>query len=202
MKQLPPFSPEFEDARLKLLIKFDEIMAREGIEGFQKASGPPSGGQMAVLDPATGQIAWRALACFNPDCSARGKGGGPYLFAYPVKSIKIGPDGKLMLDKTVNDQPSDPLGAQCPVCGSHDFCRPYEPAETVLRRRGLMKELASIRKVKKTAPNAQADGTHQPRTASDVMKELTELDKLFIVPLADKVKTANDLISPIADVSK
>src|SRR5262245_4895386 len=61
MTTLEPFKPAFEEQRLKLLVKWEEIRTREGVDGFSTPPLQPSNDLAGCVDPATGQIAWRAM---------------------------------------------------------------------------------------------------------------------------------------------
>lgn len=183
MAPLEPFSPEFEDARLKLLVVLDKIRLEKGVDGFQTV--PPtagSGSQSAFVDPVTRKIAWRALTCFNPKCTGRGKGGGPLLFVQPLKNVDVGPDGELRILQGGSSAPDGVSPLPCPSCGRWEFVRAYDSPETENRRRQLMKELEGVRKAQRAA---RKNGTPLPerlRSGADIMKELAELPKVVLVP--------------------
>lgn len=180
MQKHDPGSQQFEDARLKLLIKLDEIRQREGVEGFQQSPIEQTRSQMAFVDPQTQQISWRAMTCYNPLCPGRGKGDGPLLFVKRWDNASIGPDGNVvwrLLDSGAEQPP-----ISCPACGDSSFVQPYDQPEVELRRRQLTQELADVRR--KRAETRQA-GLPMPvdlRPPRDIMIELDELPKLFLVP--------------------
>jgi hypothetical protein len=134
MREHKPFSPQFEDARIKLLVALEKIRKREGVEGFQVSEAPQSRSPSAHVDPQTGRVAWRALCCFSPDSVGKGKGGGPLLFVQTFSHVNIGPDGKLVLSQPIASELKSP---PCPGCGQLGFIRAYDPPETEIRRRQL-----------------------------------------------------------------
>ncbi|MCE9548094.1 MAG: hypothetical protein K8T25_21685 [Planctomycetia bacterium] len=196
MRKYPAFTPPFEEQRLKLLVLWEEIRKREGIEGFTAPPLQPSNNTAVYIDPQTMQLAWRAMACYNPDCPGKGKGGGPLLFARPNKTLSVGPDGKLVVAHG-GDIP-DPDKCHCPACGSGDFIASYDPPESIVRDRQLNDEMAAIYKA-----CHEADAAGQPvklpgRSGQEVMTNKAELPKLYIVPLSGQTVMEGEFLVPVS----
>lgn len=194
LKKHEPFSPPFEAERLKLLVLWDEIRKREGVEGFQTPPLQPSKDQGGCIDPATGQIAWRAMTCYNPDCPGRGKGGGPLLFVRPNKTMSIGPEGKIVISG--EQDIAEPDKCVCPACGSGGFVAAYDPPESFVRNRQLDDEMRTIARA-----YHEAEASGQPigvagRTPAEVMTEKAELPKLYLAPEPGQVTVLGQFIVP------
>ncbi|MCE9551768.1 MAG: hypothetical protein K8T91_00090 [Planctomycetes bacterium] len=174
-------SPEEFDAwRLKALIKLDQIRRLEGVEGFQQTPVEKTGSQQGVVDATSKKIAWRASTCWNPTCLGKGKGGGPLVFVKQFENASIGPDGNVKW-RTLKDDEL-PSALACPVCGLVEFVRPYDEPEVEIRRKKLTEELSESRRIR---AEAEAAGQLVPagvRTPTEIMKESTQLPKLFLVP--------------------
>jgi hypothetical protein len=174
-------SPEEFDAwRLKALIKLDEIRRSEGVAGFSQTSVARTGNQQGVVDVTSQRIAWRASTCWNPTCIGKGKGGGPLVFVKQFENASIGADGKLLW-RTLNEEEL-PTPIACPACGLLEFVRPYDEPEVEIRRNKLSEELSESRRIR---AEAEAAGRLVPagvRTPTEIMKEVTQLPKLFLIP--------------------
>jgi hypothetical protein len=116
------------------------------------------GSQGVFVDKNTGELAWSAFVCNNPDCPARGKSDEAFLFIIPDPAVIANPDGTVGYDRSrvVVDQQ---LG-YCPEClklrnmGNESmeertkyarFVKPYVLPETHKRRQ----ELAQARQQRK-----------------------------------------------------
>lgn len=194
MENLEPFSQPFEQERLKLLVVWERIRLREGVEGFSPPPLQPSKDQTAYADPQTGQIAWRALTCFNPKCPGTGKGGGPLLFVRPYKNTFLGPDGKLVMGPGDDSDLEKPC--VCPACGLTDFIRTYDPPESELRSRQLAQEMQSIYQVLHEAEKSGQVAQFPGRTPTEVITNKSELPKLFLVPDPAQVVVEGRLTVP------
>ena len=74
------------------------------------------GDQGVFVDEKTGEIAWRALTCTNPDCPAqKPQGEEPFLFIAPDPAIIAEPDGTLGYDRSLVDEADNYYG-NCPEC--------------------------------------------------------------------------------------
>ncbi|MCE9557003.1 MAG: hypothetical protein K8T91_26960 [Planctomycetes bacterium] len=175
---------EFDAWRLKALLKLDEIRQREGVTGFKQTSVEKTGSQNGVVDPASHQIAWRAFTCWNPACLGKGKGGGPVVFAKQWENAEIGADGKLAWRTLKEDEQTSAI--TCPTCGLPDFVQYYDVPEVEIRRQKLAQELVKSREIRAAAEAAGQLVPAGVRTPTEIMKEQTELPKLFLVPEASK----------------
>jgi hypothetical protein len=179
-KHLVTAREEFDKWRLKALIKLDAIRRREGIAGFEQEPVQKTPSQQAVVDPTTNQIAWRAFTCWNPECLGKGKGGGPVAFAMKWEHASIGPGGKVVW-RTLSEKELPPA-ITCPVCGLADFIQYYDEPEAELRREQLTAELARSRQIRAEAETAGRLVPAGVRTPTEIMRELNELPKLFLLP--------------------
>jgi hypothetical protein len=172
MSQFPPFSPEFNQSMLELVIVEDAIRKREGVVGFIKETPiQHEGNQVGVVDKETGKLALRAMTCFNPKCAGQGKGGGPLLFVHKLPHLSVGSDGQMIVGPfPMSEMDENPL--VCPVCGEAAYVREYDPPETLVRRKQLMEQLNSAR-------GSRGKGK---RTVKEIIIEMANLPKLFLVP--------------------
>jgi len=196
MKKHEAFSPKFEEQRLKLLVLWEEIRKREGVEGFVTPPLTPSNDLAGCIDPATGQIAWRAMTCYNPECMGRGKGGGPLLFVRPNKAMVLGADGKIFITK--DEDIAEPDKCLCPACGSGGFIAAYDPPESFIRNRQLDEEMRKI-----AAVYHEAERTGKPvelvgRTPHEVMTNKAELPKLYMSPQPGQVVEHGQFLVPVS----
>jgi len=199
MKVMDRLSPEFDDLRFRLLIKLDEKRREHGVEGFHDSEIQHSTAQHAEVDPETRQLAWPALTCFNPHCLGRGRGDGPYLFCYPMPNYSLGPDGKLQDSGIGSVDFSRP--AVCPACGQRDFVQVYELPETVARRKQLMEEVERVRRAHRAARKEGKPLPEGLRPPTEIMTEMAELPKLFLVPEPGKVSDFGGVTAPSHSVS-
>jgi hypothetical protein len=117
------------------------------------------GDQRVFVDKATGELAWPALACENPQCPGRSSAGEPFLFVAPDPTIVAKPDGTIGVDPALDTKPNLLLGF-CPKCleirhreaeTDEDrtryarYVKPYVLPETQKRR----EELAQARQKRK-----------------------------------------------------
>lgn len=176
-------TPEFEDLRLKLMVANDKIIQREGVEGYRTCPVERTTSMRASVDPQTGEIAWRGMTCYNPDCPGRGKGGGPLMFVDKSPHVHIDANNQVVFDYVeikplVDDKPP----VVCPSCGRVEFLEFYCSAETEVRRRQLYQELNDVRAARGKAHAAGAPEPSGLRTVTEIIREIEELPKLFLVP--------------------
>ena len=70
----------------------------------------------AFVDEKTGEVAWRALTCTNPECPAKKSDGEqPFLFIAPDPAVIANPDGTLGYDRSLVDEAENNFG-NCPEC--------------------------------------------------------------------------------------
>lgn len=69
------------------------------------------------VDPETGEIAWRAWACHNPDCPGRQPGGPPFLCIEGDDGYVPKPDGSIGFDPRKSANPKQRPG-MCPRCSA------------------------------------------------------------------------------------
>lgn len=65
------------------------------------------------VDETTGELAWPALACHNPDCPARGPDDEPHLFIAPNPAMYAKPDGSVGYDQSRDKMQTTGF---CPEC--------------------------------------------------------------------------------------
>jgi len=174
----PERQNEFDQWKLKALIKLDEVRRREGVAGFEQKPVDKTSSQSGAVDPASNRIAWRAFTCWNPACLGAGKGGGPLMFVVERDNAEI-QDGKLKYRTLRDDEKSAP--AVCPKCGRMDLVCPYDEPAVELRRRELQTELTNARDVR---ARCEAEGKLVPATVrppTEIMKESDQLPKLFLL---------------------
>ena len=74
------------------------------------------GDKGVFVDEETGELAWRAKTCINPDCPAKKTAGEePFLFIAPDPAIVANPDGTLGYDRSRVDMADNNFG-NCPEC--------------------------------------------------------------------------------------
>ncbi|MCE9553180.1 MAG: hypothetical protein K8T91_07350 [Planctomycetes bacterium] len=190
---MDPFSKEIEDEQFKLVIKLDELRKTHGVEGFEPVEILHPPGTVAIVDPKTGKLAWQAMICLNPDCPARGPGGGPLLFVSPVAGVSIGPNGEVV---DQSGQPDFSKSPNCPICKRWEYCRVYEVPESTARYRELMQELIKSREAamvqRRANPQAQI-----PNKSVELQKEMGSLPKLYLVPREDKLHEVGLFLTPL-----
>jgi hypothetical protein len=177
-----PFSTEFETNRTQLVAAVNDATI-SGIQGYVPVTSdqaPPAqvGSQTAFVDPSTGKVAWRALACFNPQCAGNGKG-GLVMLAKPYSNLRAGSSGELIVaPPNMEEYRVQPT---CPVCGKSEYIRPYETPEATKRRHELEAELrASYAAYAKAAKSKiRPEGVRSPET---IMNDLASLKNIFLVP--------------------
>jgi hypothetical protein len=172
--------PQFEKLRSEVLPKLEELRKREGVEGFREVPVERTSSKMASVDLRSGKIVWRAMTCWNPDCIGQGKGGGPLLFVRKWDGAQIGPDGKIHWRILSGEALPEPT--TCPRCGGRDFVRPYDSPEVEQRRQQLEEELKSARQARDEAEDAGLRAPAELRTPTEIMQELDELPKEFLLP--------------------
>lgn len=115
------------------------------------------GNKGVFVHEETGELAWRALTCTNPDCPAKKPAGEqPFLFIAPDPANVANPDGTIGYDRSLVDEADNNFG-NCPECLKirslatesdkdrqrySNYAVPYVLPETAKRR----KELAAARK--------------------------------------------------------
>jgi len=186
---LDPESTAFKEQQFKVLVAWDAIRRREGVDGFQQVVPAGKVAEPAVdhacVDQATGKVAFRALVCWNPTCPGRGKGGGPALFVKEWDTAKAGADGKVAWIPPRFAGTQEELTKffiKCPHCGQAHGVAYYDPPEVVLRRRQLEEELRTARVARRQARDSGGQAPQDQRTPSQVMREINALPKLYLVP--------------------
>ncbi|MCE9544523.1 MAG: hypothetical protein K8T25_03225 [Planctomycetia bacterium] len=193
MRGMDPYSQEFEDAQFKLVIKLDELRKQHGVEGFEQVPLVKRSQTVAVVEPKTRTLAWQALNCLNPDCPARGPGGGPFLFVSPVKGFSVGPNGELVIESVEPEMKSP----NCPVCGSSNYVRVYEMPEAIARHRELMKELMKTREAALAQRRAGRPHEEESNRSVAIQDEMHSLPKLYLVPQDTKLHEVGAFLAPL-----
>ena len=78
----------------------------------------------AVVDPETGEVAFRAWVCTNPSCPGKQTDGDPLLFIWEDPLFSVGEDGTLQYEEVPNReelivQRGGFLEPTCPACYEH-----------------------------------------------------------------------------------
>jgi len=175
-------TPQYEAWRIKALIKLDPIRQQEGVEGLSQVVVDQEASDIAVVHGDPGRIAWRALTCWNPACLGKGKAGGPVLFVHPLKHASLGTDGKLRWRTLDEKELSAMSPVVCPVCAMPGHVRPYDTPQVELRRQQLTEEMEAARKVRAQAAEDKKLVPAGGRTPSEIMRDLSQLPKLYLVP--------------------
>ena len=181
LREVERGSNQFHELMFKKRILEDLIRRQVGVEGHQQVEMAATNKGTACVDPQTGRIAFRALTCLNPDCPGRGKGGGPHLFVYETEEASIGPAGEVVWSTKPLPPEAEFPGIACPACGQVIFVRYYEPPEVILRRQALEKELREVREARQEARQANQPVPANLRTPNEIMVEMAELPKLFLI---------------------
>lgn len=183
-------TPEFDEWKLKLMVANDKIFQREGVEGYRTVPVENTSKASATIDPETGKIAWRAWTCYNPDCSGRGKGGGPLIFGKIWENAHIDSTDQVVYDRVeiTNEDASKPP-IVCPSCGKVEFLASYCSPQIELRRRQLEQELRDVRTARDQARAAKRPYPKDLRSPAEIRQEIAELPKLFLVPEDELAKS-------------
>ena len=142
---------------------------------------------LAFVDPDSGEIAWIAYTCKNPDCPAKGtgQGGRPPLFIWRDPTATVQPNGTVSFQRTPPNGESyesyiERLGghaeATCPACLKTwnqnlekeeqrkaqkrkyaDWVERYIPPEADQRATELRAERAAILEARKNQKSAKRD---------------------------------------------
>ena len=199
MMPLDPFSQEFDDARLKLLVLLDKDRKAHGVEGFVQRESPPVAtysSPTVYADPETGRVAWRALACWNPSCTAKGRDGGPFLFTREFSWITVGADGQIVVGSPNMEEMMRPV--YCPACKSKSYIQPYEFPESAVRRKALAAELNRVYSAYAAAAKSGHEKPASMRTPDAIVKEIESLPKLYLLSEAEKVKLFDAVTAPVS----
>ena len=141
------------------------------------------GGSLPFVVPGTKKLCYSAIACTRPECARQGKNGRPYLFAFPIKGLTVGENGRLDFAKV------DPIDmdmsriqiAPCPLCKSPAHVKLYVPPEVRKKMRDLEKELADARAAyHKARKSGQPFPTHAHRVPTAILDEMNTLPRLFL----------------------
>ena len=105
-------------------------------------------------DPATKEVCWPALACYNPDCPGKSHTGEPFIFISPDIGFVARDDGTAVLGTPVagTTKGTSNLCPQCLKARNRntenaatrqkyvDWVRPYVLPETEEKRKALVEE--------------------------------------------------------------
>jgi len=176
-------TPEFDDWKLKLMVANDKIFQREGVEGYRTVPVENTSKTSATVDPETGKIAWRAWTCYNPDCAGRGKGGGPLIFGKIWENARVDSTGQVVYDRVeIRNEDANKPPIVCPSCGKVEFLSSYCSPQIELRRRQLEQELRDVRAARDQARAAKKPKPDNLRSPAEILQEIAELPKLFLIP--------------------
>jgi len=73
-------------------------------------------GNSLFVDETTGELAWPAMACHNPDCPGRGPDGEMHLFICPQPGYYAEPDGSVGYDPSRASTTAVKTAGLCPEC--------------------------------------------------------------------------------------
>ncbi len=142
-------------------------------ESRKRVTAPKSKG--VFVDPATGELCWKALACERPDCPGRSADGEPFLFISPDPAMFAAPDGTIGFDPTRQGDGGPESRGQCPKCAEQrnpksetadeaqqyrDWVVPYVLPKTAARQAELEAELQ--RRVRRNQHEAIANPANKP----------------------------------------
>lgn len=193
------YSPEFDEGRVKMAVLQDKVRKEKGVEGYQQQESPPGtvySSPTAVADAKTGRVAWRAMTCCNPKCTAVGRGGGPYLFTLEYSWITVGSDGKIQVGPPNIEEMSRPV--YCPACKSGEYIRFYDMPETAVRERALKDELKSAYSAYAAASKEKRAKPSDIRSPDEIIKEIEALPKVYLVSEPGKVKAFDAVVAPVS----
>jgi hypothetical protein len=141
--------------------------------------GPPL---FARVDPQSGKIAWRALACLRPGCGVDASRQEPRLFANVIEGVTISPDQLVRVPESKTGAPLDLPVSTCPVCGaSGTVIVPYEAPERVRRRQELEAELGRVRGIRSAAERSGQPPPTDVRTPARIMQEMSDLPQVYLI---------------------
>ena len=127
------------------------------------------------VDGDTGQLAWPALTCKNPDCPDYASGEDPPIFIYEIPNNGVDEEGYIKVPNSVSHRRRMP---KCPTCKSPKWVEPYELPETAQRRAELDAELAEVRAAHRASGgHGVPEGHRSPR---EIIQERSELPQLFL----------------------
>ena len=135
----------------------------------------------AHLDPNTGEIAWRAMVCRNPNCNGPLSDGQGHVFALPIPNTRV-IGGELVLPPDQELMAFVKKDFRCTACGSSKFLSEYDPPDVAGRRAELVEELAAARKARASAKQTGTDALTNYRAPAAIMYELSTLPALYLVP--------------------
>jgi hypothetical protein len=73
------------------------------------------GDKGVFVDEKSGELAWPAKTCINPDCPAERSADEPFLFIAPDPAIIANPDGTIGYDRSRVEEADNNFG-NCPEC--------------------------------------------------------------------------------------
>ena len=193
------YSPEFDAGRVKMAVLQDKSRREHGVEGFKQQESPPGtvySSPTAVADAKTGRVAWRAMTCCNPKCTAVGRGGGPFLFTLEYSWITVGPDGKIQVGPPNIEEMNRPV--YCPACKSGEYIRFYDIPETAVRERALKDELKQSYRAYAAAAKEKRAKPSDIRSPDEIIKEIEALPKVYLVSEPGKVKAFDAVVAPVS----
>ena len=132
------------------------------------------------VDPRTGNVAWRAMVCDNPDCSGR-RDGKPHVFTQPVDDPPLTVDGRIDHGAWDRMAIAHFYSLKCPACGDNKRIREYDPPPVAERRQLLLDQLAAARAARRKIRRSGQPLPTGIRSPSDIMRDLSALPKLFLV---------------------
>ena len=136
-------------------------------------------GASFCVDPRTGNVAWRAMVCDNPNCSGR-LDGKPHVFTHPVDDPPLTADGRINHGAWDRMSIAHFYSLKCPACGDNKQLHEYDPPQVAERRQLLLDQLAAARAARRKIRHSGQPLPTGIRSPSDIMRDLSSLPKLFI----------------------
>lgn len=142
-------------------------------ESRKRVTAPKSKG--LFVDPDTGELCWKALACQRPDCPGRSADGEPFLFITVDPAMFAEADGTVGFDPTRKGDDDPESRGHCPKCWEQrtpdtetaeqaqqyrDWIVPYVLPSTAARQAELEAELQ--RRVRRDKHEAIANPANKP----------------------------------------
>ena len=120
------------------------------------------------VDPESGEYAWPAMVCTNPNCS----GQKPHVFIHVFRTTGVDPEGNLIVPDSVPIKARIP---RCPACQETKYER-FEMPEAALRKKELDEELVAVRLARRET-GEYSSGMRHPQ---EIFEEIAGLPKLFL----------------------
>ena len=135
----------------------------------------------AYRDPESGELAWPAHVCRNPQCDGQ-RNGKPRVFSKAIKGVKRDAQGRLIPPEMSYSESMRAYAMRCPACKEKTWVESYDLPQVAERRRLLKTELDATRVARRKARIANLPVPESLRTPSEIMNELLGLPRLYLFP--------------------